>query len=78
LLLVSKCTTLSEFTENLKANTKLIYGEYRESDSHTKKLLRKTFLDLAKELMSNYFTREKNLEKKSKKIEAKIKRNIGE
>ena len=78
LLQISQCTTLSEFTENFKANAKLIYGEYRESDSHTKKLLRKTFLDLAKELMSNYFTREKNLEKKSKKIEAKFKRKMGE
>jgi pimeloyl-ACP methyl ester carboxylesterase len=73
MLLASNCTTLTEFRDNLKANIKLMYGEYRESESETKKLLRKTFLDLAKSLMSNYFTREKDLDKKAKKIEMKMK-----
>ncbi|NCA97706.1 MAG: DUF2974 domain-containing protein, partial [Bacteroidia bacterium] len=64
MLHASNCTTLSEFSENLGDNIKFIYGEYRESDPETKKLLRKTFIDLAKYLMSNYFTREKDLDKK--------------
>lgn len=73
MLHASNCTTLSEFSQNLGENIKFIYGEYRESDPETKKLLRKTFIDLAKYLMSNYFTREKNLDKKAKQIELKIK-----
>ena len=78
MLLVSNCTTLSEFTENFKENIKLIYGEYRDSDSEKKKILRKTLLDLAKYLMANYFTREKNLDKKAKQIELKFKQKPGE
>lgn len=73
MLHASNCTTLSEFSENLGDNIKFIYGEYRDSDPETKKLLRKTFIDLAKYLMSNYFTREKDLDKKAKQIETKTK-----
>ena len=78
LLQVSECTTLSEFSENFKGNVKTIYGEYRESDSYTKKLIRKTFFELGKYLMTNYFTREKNLDKTAKKFEQKRKLKEGE
>lgn len=78
LLLASECTTLNEFTSDLKNNIKLIYGEYRESDSATKKLLRKAFLDLAKYLMANYFTREKNLDNKTKQIADNNPQKVGD
>ncbi|HPM08177.1 MAG TPA: DUF2974 domain-containing protein, partial [Bacilli bacterium] len=78
MLQASECTTLSEFSDNLSANIKAMYGEYKESDSETKKLIRKTFIELGKYLMSNYFTREKNLDKKVKKFDLKHKVREGE
>ncbi|MFA6644739.1 MAG: Mbeg1-like protein [Bacilli bacterium] len=78
MLQASECTTLSEFSDNLSANIKAMYGEYKESDSETKKLIRKTFIELGKYLMSNYFTREKNLDKKVKKFDLKHKVKEGE
>lgn len=78
LLQASECTTLSEFSNNLGANIKAMYGEYKESDEETKKLLRKTFMELGKYLMLNYFTREKNLDKSAKKFELSKKIKEGE
>jgi hypothetical protein len=78
MLQASECTTLSAFSSNLSGNIKAMYGEYKESDSETKKLIRKTFVELAKYLMSNYFTREKDLDKKAKKFALKRKIKEGE
>jgi len=55
MLSASNCMTLSEFSDNLMANIKIIYGEYREADDHTKKLLRRTLFNLAKYLIMSYF-----------------------
>ncbi|MFA5481035.1 MAG: Mbeg1-like protein [Bacilli bacterium] len=61
MMLASECETLSDFLENWKKHVKVIYGEYRESDNYTKKLLRRAFIDLAKNLLANSFASEKKI-----------------
>lgn len=64
MLHVSEVQTISEFKKDLNKNLALLYGEYKESDSQTKKLLRKTLYELVKFLTINYFKTEKALDKK--------------